>query len=325
MSADVRASVTVVVALPRGCSARAERLGGWCEQRGQLLREAGGASFSSTRSWGRLGPATLGSTADEIEFESLRVLGFGRAGGVEEALLLVVGLDECDLFFAAAGEAQVAERFGVDGEDAAGGAVLGSHVADGGAIGEGELGDAGAVELDELADDAELAQSLGDGENEVGGGGAFAQLAGELVADDLRDQHGDGLAEHGGFGLDAADAPAEDAEAVDHRGVGVGADEGVGIGDRFAVDVGGEDDAGEIFEVDLVADAHAGGNGGEVAEGSLAPLEEGVALAVALEFEERVGVVGCGGAEFVDLDGVVDDQLGGDERVDAGRGRRRGS
>jgi hypothetical protein len=30
------------------------------------------------------------------------------------------------------------------------------------------------------------------------------------------------------FRLDAADAPAEDAEAVDHRGVRVRADEGVG-------------------------------------------------------------------------------------------------
>jgi hypothetical protein len=50
---------------------------------------------------------------------------------------------------------------------------------------------------------------------------------------------------------------------------------------------GGEDDAGEVFEIDLVADAHAGRHGGEVAEGGLAPLEEGVALAVALELEER--------------------------------------
>ena len=97
----------------------------------------------------------------------------------------------------------------------------------------------------------------------------------------------------------------------------VGADERVGIGDQLAVDLGGEDDAGEVFEIDLVADAHAGRHGGEVAEGRLAPLEEGVALAVALELEQRVGLVGRGGAELVDLHGVVDDQLGGRERVDA--------
>ncbi len=73
---------------------------------------------------------------------------------MEEALGAHVGLDEGDLLFGAAGEAEVGEGFLVDGEDAAGGAVLGGHVGDGGAVGEGELGDAGAVELDELADDA---------------------------------------------------------------------------------------------------------------------------------------------------------------------------
>ena len=190
---------------------------------------------------------------------------------MEEALLLVVGLDERDLFFAAAGEAQVAEGLGVDGEDAAGCAVLGRHVADGGAVGKRQLGDAGAVELDKFADDAELAQRLRDGEDEIGGRCAFAQFAGELVADDLRDEHGDGLAEHGGFGLDAADAPAQHAEAVDHGGVGVGADERVGIRDCLAVDFRGEDDAGEVFEIDLVADAHARRHGGEVAEGRSGP------------------------------------------------------
>ena len=66
-----------------------------------------------------------------------------------------------------------------------------------------------------------------------------------------------------------------------------------------------------------MADAHAGRHGGEVAEGGLAPLEEGVALAVALELEGGVEVVGAGGAELIDLDGVVDDELGGLERVDA--------
>jgi len=60
-----------------------------------------------------------------------------------------------------------------------------------------------------------------------------------------------------------------------------------------------------------VADAHAGRHGGEVVEGGLAPLEEGVALAVAGEFECGVEVVGVDGAEFVDLDGVVDDEFGG--------------
>ena len=96
----------------------------------------------------------------------------------------------------------------------------------------GRLSRPGAEELDELADHALLAQHLRDGQHEVGGGDAFRQLAGQLEADDLGDQHRDRLAEHRGLGLDAADAPAEHGEAVDHGGVAVGADQRVGIGDR---------------------------------------------------------------------------------------------
>ena len=88
-----------------------------------------------------------------------------------------------------------------------------------------------AEELDELADHALLAQHLGDGEHQVGGGGAFRQGAGQLEADDLGDQHRDRLAQHGRLRLDAADAPAQHRQAVDHGGVAVGADHGVGIGD----------------------------------------------------------------------------------------------
>ena len=79
------------------------------------------------------------------------------------------------------------------------------------------------------------------------------QLAGQLEADDARDEHGDRLAEHRGLGLDAADAPAEHAEAVDHGGVRVGADEGVGV--RLAV--ADHDRAGQVLDVDLVDDAGA--------------------------------------------------------------------
>ena len=86
---------------------------------------------------------------------------------------------------------------------------------------------------------------------------------------------------------------------------------------RFAVCLGGEDHASQVFEIDLVTDAHARRDDGEIAEGRLTPLEEGVALAVALEFEQRVGAIGGGRAVLVDLDGVVDDEFGGDKGIDA--------
>ena len=216
---------------------------------------------------------------------------------------------------------EVSDGLVVDREEAAGGAVFGRHVADGRAVGDRHVGEAGAVEFHELADHALLAQHLGDGEHQVGGGHAFLQPAGELEADDLRDEHGDRLAEHGGLRLDAAHAPAEDGEAVDHGGVRIGADEGVRIGGLLAGRgvLAGPDGLGQEFQVDLVADAGARGNDGEVLEGGLAPLEEAVALAVALVFQLHVAVEGLRRAELVDDHRMVDDEIDGHERVDLAR------
>jgi hypothetical protein len=219
------------------------------------------------------------------------------------------------LFFAA-GHGEVVDGFAVDREEAAGRAVFRAHVADGGAVGERHRIEAGAVEFDELGDNALLAQHLHDGQHQVGGGDAFLECAGQAEADDFRQQHGDRLAEHGGFGLDAADAPAENGQAVDHGGVAVGADAGVGIGDDLAAFILGPDGLAEIFEIDLVADAGAGGHHAEVAERLLAPFEEAVALAVALVFVLDIVRQCLRGAEFVDDDRVVDDQVDRNQRVD---------
>ena len=185
------------------------------------------------------------------------------------------------------GEAQVAQRLGVDREDAAGRAVLGRHVGDGRAVGQRQLREAVAEELDELPDDALLAEHLGHGEHEVGRRRPLGQRARELHADDLRDEHRHGLAEHRRLGLDAADAPAEDAEAVDHRRVRVGPDERVGV-DASCRRRSSSTTRAEVLEVHLVADARAGRHDLEVAEGALPPLEELVALAVAQVLELRV-------------------------------------
>src|SRR5690606_36784297 len=121
-------------------------------------------------------------------------------------------------------------------------------------------------------------QRLGDGQHQVGGGGPGGQLAAELEADDAWDKHGDRLAEHRDLGLDAADAPAEHADAVLHGGVAVGADAGVGVGHAVA----GHDHTGEVLDVDLVDDAGAGRDDLELVEDGLAPAQELVALVVAL-------------------------------------------
>jgi hypothetical protein len=169
---------------------------------------------------------------------------------VPEEVLLAVGLDESDPLGAASRQPQVIEGHLVDGEEPARRAVLGRHVAERRAVGEWQRADSFAEILDELSDDTRLSEDLRHREDEVGRGRAFAQRAAQLETHHLRDEHRERLSEHRSLGLDPADTPAEDSEPVDHRRVGVGADERVG--ERSAVAL--LDDAGEVLEVDLVAD-----------------------------------------------------------------------
>ena len=54
----------------------------------------------------------------------------------------------------------------------------------------------------------------------------------------------------------------------------------------------------------------------EVVEGSLAPAQEGVALVISLELELDVALDREARRELVHLDGVVDHELDGDQRID---------
>ena len=149
------------------------------------------------------------------------------------------------------------------------------------------MAETGAVEFDEFADNALLAQHLCAGEHQVGGGCAFGQLAGELEADDVGREHVDGLAQHHRFGFDAAHAPADDAKAVDHGGVTVGADEAVGIGDKVAVELLGLHHLAQIFEIHLMNNACGGWNHAEVVKRFAAPFQKFVALADCVRIRAR--------------------------------------
>ena len=143
------------------------------------------------------------------------------------------------------------------------------------------------------------------------------ELARQAEADDFWDQHADRLAEHRRLGLDPADAPAEHAQAIDHRRMAVGADERIRIGNHFAgLVLAGPHALRDMLEVDLVADARAGRHDLEIVERLAAPFEEFVALAVALIFELDILLEGARGAELVDHHAMVDDQVNRDQRID---------
>ena len=73
-------------------------------------------------------------------------------------------------------------------------------------------------------------------------------------------------------GLDAANAPAQHREPVDHGGVAVRADQRVREGELgFPVLLLGPHGLGEIFEIDLVTDAGSGRHHAEIVERARAP------------------------------------------------------
>ncbi len=92
-------------------------------------------------------------------------------------------------------------------------------------------------------------------------------------------------------------------------------DERVGEGDAAAL----LHDAREELEVHLVDDPGARRHDLEVVERALAPAQERVALAVALELELRVAEDRTPRGELVHLHRVIDDELDGKERIDLPR------
>ena len=267
-----------------------------------------------------LGPARSGERRldrAEVQLEERVELG-AVAGLAPQALGLRVALHEVHPLGRTAGEAQVRQRLVVDREQRARRAELGAHVRDRGAVGEREAGEAVTGELDERAHDAERSEHLGDDQDEVGRGRGPRQLAVEADADDPRHRLVERLAQQDGLGLDPADAVAEHPEPVDHRRVRVRPDERVRERDP-PVGVGAvADDRREELEVDLVDDPGARRHDAQVAERGLRPAQELVPLAVALVLLADVERERPGAAPRVDLDRVVDHEVRGDERVDAG-------
>ena len=248
----------------------------------------------------------------EVEFEFDAVIDLALARDVEHVLRFEIVAERDDLFLGAARRAQVIQRLVVHGEEAHRRAVFGRHVGDGGAVGDAATTPRLPEELDEFADDLRFAEHLRDVQREVGRGHAFAEAAGHVDADDFGCEKIDWLAEHAGFGFDAAHAPTDDAESVDHRRVRIGPDQRVGVVDAIR----GQHALGEIFQIHLVDDADAGRDDLEGLERLLAPFEKLVAFAVALELHFEVLPHGLGGAEKVYLHGMVDHEIDGHERLD---------
>ena len=118
-------------------------------------------------------------------------------------------------------------------------------------------------------------------------------------------------------------------EAVHHRGVRVGADQRVRIGDlgghHLAVDLdlflvgAGPDGLRQIFEIDLMADAGAGRHDAEILERALRPFQERVALLVLRVFLGDVLLERRRCAGEVHDHRMIDHEIDRNQRIDLRR------
>ncbi len=260
----------------------------------------------------------------EIERQRFREHRVGRLGGAEQALRLGVSGNQRNALGLAARRFEVINGRGIDREEATGCAIFRRHIADGRLVGHREIIKTGAEELDEFAHHALLAQHLRHRQHQVSRGDAFLHLPLELEADHFGQQHRQRLAEHRSLCLDAADAPAEHGETVDHGGVGVGADERIRIGDLEGAGLladrhlllFGPHRLREIFEIDLMTDAGAGRHHGEIRERFLPPFQELVALLVLLVFLDHILGEGLVVAEEVHDHRMIDHEIDRHQRID---------
>ena len=157
-----------------------------------------------------------------------------------------------------------------------------------------------------------LAEHLRRGQHQVGRRHSLTQLARDFKADDFRREHVQWLAEHHGLGLNPADAPADDSQTVDHRGMTVGPDERI----RESDPVPRQHDFRQKLQVHLVHDPRRGRHDAEIVERLLAPAQELVPLDIPLKFLFHVELQRKGRRELVDLHRVVDHQVARHERID---------
>ena len=153
----------------------------------------------------------------------------------EHPLRPVVSLGQLNRLRRSSRQSHVSQSLGINREDSASRAVLRSHVRNRRPIRKRHRLQARAKKLDKLANHAPCPEHLSDGQNKVSRRRTFLQPTRKLEPDDLRNQHRHRLTKHRCLRLDSADTPAQNAQAVDHRGVAVGTHQGIRISNALRV------------------------------------------------------------------------------------------
>ena len=95
----------------------------------------------------------------------------------------------------------------------------------------------------------------------------------------------------------------------------VGADTSIGIGHGSAFDFGGPDCFGNIFKINLMADASAWRYGGKIIKAALSPFQKLVTFRITGHFQIDIFLQGRCGPRHIHHHRMVNDQINGAERI----------
>ena len=137
-----------------------------------------------------------------------------------------------------------------------------------------------------------------------------------MNAHDLRHERRDGLAEHRSFSFNAAHAPRKHANAICRGGMGISSHHRVKVRKLAGVGRLRHNAARKTLDVDLVANARSGRNDAHILKRRQGPLQEAIALAVALEFHIHVLLKSTGAASRIGNNRMVNHQIERNLRID---------
>ena len=178
-----------------------------------------------------------------------------------QALFFGISLNERNLVFITAGQAQIFDGLCINAKEATGRTIFRRHVGKRRTVGKRQGRKTGAIIFHKAANNTLCTQHLRCGQHKVGRGYALGQRAGQFEANDFGDQHRYRLAKHCGLGLNTANAPTQHAKTVDHRRVAVCAHAGVWVGDCRAIFANARPyGLRDMLQIDLMANAGSGGD-----------------------------------------------------------------
>merc|ERR1712166_1113311 len=131
------------------------------------------------------------------------------------------------------------------------------------------------------------------------------KITNESKTNDLRKHHCNLLTKHDRFSFNTADTPAYNTKTIDHSGMRIGTDNGVGVEHIIFF----KNNTCEPLKIDLMNNTVAWRYNSEIVKGLLTPLEERKSLLIAVELNLFIPVLCVKVSCNIDLHRVINHKI----------------